>query len=39
MLLAEAPKVDRKPWLKGSEVRKLLGISPGNCRIYGLLDS
>ena len=41
-LLAEAPKVDRKPWLKGSEVRKLLGISPGslqNLRTTGQLKS
>ena len=41
-LLVEAPMVDRKPWLKGREVRKLLGISPGslqNLRITGQLKS
>ena len=41
-LLAEAPIVDRKPWLKGSEVRKLLRISPGSLqslRITGQLKS
>jgi hypothetical protein len=42
VLLAEAPRTDRKPWLKGSEVRKLLGISAGslqNLRITGRLKS
>jgi Helix-turn-helix domain len=41
-LLVEVPKTDRKPWLKGSEVRKLLGISAGslqNLRITGRLKS
>ena len=41
-LLADAPAANRKPWLKGSEVRKLLGISAGslqNLRITGRLKS
>jgi hypothetical protein len=41
-LLSEAPSANRKPWLKGSEVRKLLGISAGslqNLRITGQLSS
>lgn len=41
-LLAEAPKTNYRPWLKGTEVRKLLGISAGslqNLRISGELKS
>jgi len=41
-LLAEAPKGNYRPWLKGTEVRKLLGISAGslqNLRISGQLKS
>jgi hypothetical protein len=41
-LLAEAPKTSYRPWLKGTEVRKLLGISAGslqNLRISGQLKS
>jgi len=41
-LLVEAPKINYRPWLKGTEVRKLLGISAGslqNLRISGQLKS
>jgi hypothetical protein len=41
-LLAEAPKMNYRPWLKGKEVIKLLGISAGslqNLRISGRLKS
>ena len=41
-LLVEAPKSNYRPWLKGTEVRKLLGISAGslqNLRISGQLKS
>ena len=41
-LLAEAPRTNYKPWLKGTEVRKLLGLSAGslqNLRISGQLKS
>ena len=41
-LLAEVPKTNYRPWLKGTEVRKLLGISAGslqNIRISGTLKS
>jgi hypothetical protein len=41
-LLAEAPKTNYRPWLKGTEVRRLLGISAGslqNLRITGQLKS
>ena len=41
-LLADRPNTNSKPWLKGAEVRKLLGISDGslqNLRISGQLKS
>ena len=41
-LLAEVPQTTNRPWLKGIEVRKLLGISAGslqNLRISGQLRS
>jgi hypothetical protein len=41
-LLAEAPKTNYRPWIKGTEVRRLLGISAGslqNLRITGQLKS
>jgi hypothetical protein len=41
-LLAEMPKNGQKPWLKGSEVRRLLSMSAGslqNLRISGRLKS
>jgi hypothetical protein len=41
-LLGEAPKTYYRPWLKGTEVRKLLVISGGslqNLRISGQLKS
>jgi hypothetical protein len=41
-MLADTGPAARKPWLKGSEVRKLLGISAGslqNLRITGQLKS
>ena len=41
-LLSEVPPANRKTWLKGSEVRKLLGISAGslqNLRSTGQLKS
>jgi len=41
-LLADVPKTNCRPWLKGAEVRKLLGISAGtlqNLRISGQLRS
>jgi helix-turn-helix protein len=42
ILFSEAPRANGKPWLKGSDVRKLLGISSGslqNLRISGKLKS
>lgn len=41
-LLSEAPRVSNKPWLRGSEVRKLLSISAGSLqslRVSGKLKS
>jgi hypothetical protein len=41
-LLSEVPKAHHKPWLKGTEVRELLGISAGslqNLRISGKLKA
>jgi hypothetical protein len=42
VLLSEAPSANKKPWLKGMEVRKLLGLSAGslqNLRVSGKLKS
>jgi hypothetical protein len=41
-LLSELPYAQQKPWLKGTEVRELLGISAGslqNLRISGKLKA
>ena len=41
-LLADRPNTNYRPWLKGADVRKLLGISNGslqNLRISGQLKS